>query len=201
MLAHILGTGLHLFLIILLITKRRATIADRLALAAILCSGLWHFTVAAMLYQGFAFEEPDPGLAGNLESSALMALLLAPAFLLHLVLIWTGLPPLWGVAVYAGPLLAWWKPDVAPTYIGVALAASIAVSLRTARRQEYPAFQSFHLCLAISLAAVAVASLAGRDSAAFAFLCCCRLDASHGSFTVTTCSASSSDAGLFSLLR
>jgi signal transduction histidine kinase len=169
-LAHVLGTGLHLFLIILLIAKRRATVADRIALAAILCSGIWHFTVGAMLYQGFAFEQPDPALAGSLESSALLALLLAPAFLLHLILVWTRLPPIWGIAVYAGTALAWLKPHMATAYIGVALAASIAVSVRTARRQAHPAFRSFHICLAVSLAAVAIAGLGGRDSAVFAFV-------------------------------
>ncbi|MCW5983427.1 MAG: hypothetical protein KIT09_35370 [Bryobacteraceae bacterium] len=173
LIAHILGTGLHLFLIVLLVAKRRAVAADRLALGAIACFGVWHFATAAVLYQAFAFQEPDPALTSRLETAAFAGLIFAPAFLLHLGLAWLERPVLWGVAIYAAPAAALWAnhshPGAVMGYMASALGASVALLVVAARKQAFPAFRTFYALLAGSVGLAAASALAVPNSAAVAY--------------------------------
>jgi signal transduction histidine kinase len=170
LIASIAGSALGLFLTVLMATKRRATVEDRLALGTVLAATVWHGVNAAVLYQWASLPTPDPELRRLAGSIAPAGGALAVAFLLHLALVWTGVRPRWAAAVWAGPAAALWAPGILPVYTGAALAGSAVVSLRTGLRQALPPYRAFHLCLAVSLVVTAAAALNGRESALLAFV-------------------------------
>jgi signal transduction histidine kinase len=169
-----MGTALYVVLAALLIAGRRPTIARASALGAALSAAVWHCASCVKLYHEVSFASPDPELFRTLDAAATVGSLAAPAFLLHLVLVWAGLRAAWGIPAYGALLLSLWSnyrgaQVVVSAYVGACLTVSVCLSLRTAKRKTHASHRAFYATLAASLGIVTVAAFAGSVSVPLAF--------------------------------
>ena len=170
LLGFTLGTGLHLFLAVVLVRKRGAQLLDRLLLAVIVSSGLWHAANATAFFYRINTGLETTAFLNFADQTALLGLALTPALLFHLCLTWTGGNPwiaTWGYAV----VLTWWFWSPAEQMAGYRwiLASSLVLvtllCLSAAGRSQERLDRRFFRCLAVALAVCVVGMAAGENSA------------------------------------
>ena len=108
LLGFTLGTGLHLFLAVVLARKRGAQQVERLLLAVIVSSGFWHAANALAFFHRINTGLQTSPFLNFADQTALLGLALTPALLFHLCLAWTGRNPWIATFGYAVVLATWW---------------------------------------------------------------------------------------------
>ena len=170
LLGFTLGSGLHLFLAVVLVRKHGAQLLDRLLLAVIVSSGLWHAANATAFFYRINTGLETTAFLNFADQTALLGLALTPVLLFHLCLTWTGRNP-WIAALGYAVVLTWWLWSPAEQMAGYRwiLAASLALvtllCLSAAGRSQERLDRRFFRCLAVALAVCVVGMAAGENSA------------------------------------
>jgi len=132
------GAVLHVFLATVLRRKARVERAAALLLVLVCSAGLWHICNAGALFYEAVFEREGALLPARLAWLGGLSLALAPAALLHLGLLWAGLPWRPGLALYPAAVVAWSLPGAPlPSLLGGSLAGACLLS----------AYAAFRTCL------------------------------------------------------
>lgn len=161
LLAYTVAAGLQLFLICAFLGKRRASFADRLVVLTLAAAMLWCGSKAVGAYSVAVLDPGDSSFLWFIEGAGSWGALLAPAFLLHLALVWAG-APLWsGAPCYVAALLAWWMPESGRfqshvVYVGGCLVGTAALSTYTSAQRAATGHRRFHAAFAICVALLVV---------------------------------------------
>ena len=170
LLGFTLGTGLHLFLAVVLVRKRGAQLLDRLLLTVIVSSGLWHAANATAFFYRINTGLETTAFLNFADQTALLGLALTPALLFQLCLAWTDRNP-WIASLGYAVVLTWWFWSPAEQMAGYRwiLAPSLVLvtllCLSAAGRSQERLDRRFFRCLAVALAVCVVGMAAGENSA------------------------------------
>ncbi len=164
------GTGLHVFLGVLVARKPGATRADRLLLAVITAAGMWHAGNAlAMFIRLNTGAETGPFL-NVLDQIARTGLAITPALLLHLGLVWAKRSVWLAVVGYgAVPITLWMLATQRLVGYRLVLAcilvATCVLGLLAASRESNPLYRRFFRWSAATLFAPTIGLSLGENSA------------------------------------
>ena len=169
-LALVVGTGLHLFLAVLLARKRERGATEWLLLAVVCSAGLFHAASAAAFFYRINTGLESGAFLEGLGLAASLGVAMTPSFLLHLCLVWAGVRGRWGFLSYALVPLTWWlfasdRTGEVQVLLGVSLLAAAFACGLAARGSEDPLQRRLLRWLTLSVAAPAVALLGGGSPA------------------------------------
>jgi signal transduction histidine kinase len=166
LLAFVTGAALATFLAVLFARKKPASPGHRLALAAILATGVWQVAGAVSLFHRAVAGNPSAPLLAILDQIAMAALAALPALVLHLAALWAEVPARAAIPAYAAIPLAWWalesgRPAWYGAWLAVALVTSAALCAWASRRAPAPVMRRYLAAIALALAAVTAAGWIG----------------------------------------
>jgi len=172
-LAYAGGAGLAVFLLLTVLGKRRAKLADRALALGLLAAAVWLGAQALELYfQITGIELSEAGLQALGQVRAWAGLLL-PALVLHVTLLWAGAPRWAGLAGYLAAVLARWLSGVGthaaiPVFVGVCVTGAAVAALRASTRETGFLRRYLRATGLLLLLAAAVGGGWGGESALFA---------------------------------
>ena len=170
LLGFTLGTGLHLFLAVVLARKRGAQQVERLLLAVIVSSGLWHAANALAFFHRINTGLQTSPFLNFADQTALLGLALTPALLFHLCLSWTGRNSWIATFGYAVVLATWWLRSTGRMagdrwVLAASLVFVSLLCLSAAARSHERLYRRFFRWLAVALAVSVAGMAAGENSA------------------------------------